>query len=223
MESVPIGRIVREKRQCRIRGCGRRHKAYGLCEAHHERAKKYGDPLHGDDLKLYRQQKICSVRDCHRPTLAKNLCSSHYLRLRKYGDPLAGSKIRRWYREDHEKKYVDRLGYVNVYCPGHPMVKGKRNTIAEHRLVMAERLGRPLTKDETVHHINGVRDDNRPENLELWNKTQPAGQRIEEKLRFYTVMAEQYAPDFAALLKKHPKIRQQLMNWKATQLRLPGV
>lgn len=47
---------------------------------------------------------------------------------------------------------------------------------------MSQALGRALLPGENVHHINGVRDDNRPENLELWVTMQPSGQRPEDLL-----------------------------------------
>lgn len=61
-------------------------------------------------------------------------------------------------------------GYVGQWVqPDHPFycMADHQGTIRQHRLVMAEALGRPLLPGETVHHINGKRDDNRLENLQL--------------------------------------------------------
>jgi HNH endonuclease len=54
----------------------------------------------------------------------------------------------------------------------------------EHRIVMERVLGRSLVAGESVHHRNGDRGDNHPENLELWYRGQPAGQRISDLLRY---------------------------------------
>jgi hypothetical protein len=57
-------------------------------------------------------------------------------------------------------------GYILVTAIGHPFATNRRY-IFEHRLVMEKKIGRYLTKLESVHHINGIKDDNRIENLEL--------------------------------------------------------
>jgi len=77
-------------------------------------------------------------------------------------------------------------GYVMVWNPKHPNAKGGHNKsyVAEHRMVMSDYLGRPLLRSEQVHHRNGDRADNRIENLELWSTSQPAGQRIEDKIKW---------------------------------------
>lgn len=71
-----------------------------------------------------------------------------------------------------------KAGYVLIRYPEHP--RAVNNYVFEHRLVMEEVIGRRLLPNENVHHKNGVKDDNRPENLELWVRTQPAGQRVED-------------------------------------------
>lgn len=67
--------------------------------------------------------------------------------------------------------------YVKVRSPGHPRASKNHPYVLEHILVMERLLGRYLLPNERVHHLNGRRDDDRPENLELWKVPQPAGIR----------------------------------------------
>jgi hypothetical protein len=68
-------------------------------------------------------------------------------------------------------RYI-RQGYVVVYLPDNPSSKAD-GYIFEHRLVMEQHLGRLLTSNETVHHKNGIKTDNRIENLELVSHNGP--------------------------------------------------
>ena len=88
-------------------------------------------------------------------------------------------------RECHNKdrrRAQRRGGYVLVFVGRDEPGTTKSGHMFEHRKVMQDLLGRALLPEENVHHKNGVRDDNRPENLELWTRSQPQGQRVEDKL-----------------------------------------
>jgi hypothetical protein len=65
----------------------------------------------------------------------------------------------------------------------------------QHRKIMEEHLGRPLRREETVHHVNGDRSDNRIENLELWSSRHGKGQRVSEKIEFSRTFLQDYQVD----------------------------
>ncbi len=71
-------------------------------------------------------------------------------------------------------------GYVRLRAPGHPRASQKNPYVLEHILVMEQVLGRYLFPNERVHHRNGQRNDNRPENLELWKMKDPPAVRASD-------------------------------------------
>lgn len=87
---------------------------------------------------------------------------------------------------------IDAQGYKTITKKGHPNQMDAKGRIREHIFIMSEHIGRPLRKGENVHHKNGDRLDNRIENLELWNRRQPAGQRVEDKINWYIEFLNSY-------------------------------
>jgi hypothetical protein len=127
----------------------------------------------------------CQIEDCEKKHTAKGMCQMHYRRNRLHGSPdikIADGII------------SDREGYIQVrVIPGNGKL-GKYKY--QHRLVMEEHLGRELLPTEVVHHKNGNRTDNRIENLELWSKAQPPGQRVEDKVEYALEILRLYAPEY---------------------------
>lgn len=101
---------------------------------------------------------------CHYEPLAyKFIYSLNYAKaLTTLGKLLPrGDKNWRW----KGGRWITFEGYVMIYCKDHPYSRG--GYILEHRLVMEKKLNRYLEPYEVVHHKNGIKDDNRPENLDL--------------------------------------------------------
>src|SRR3989304_9665975 len=160
-------------RMCSVTDCNRKHLARGWCEKHWNRWRRTGG------LTVTRQREhpaTCKVVNCERRYAGRGYCALHYRRWLQHGNPMQGG---------HKYRWLNAQGYAYVPAPtGHPYPSRKprahqRAWILEHRLVMEKTIGRYLKPSEQVHHVNGRRDDNRPENLELWARSQPAGIRAE--------------------------------------------
>lgn len=88
-------------------------------------------------------------------------------------------------KANHGSGSLRKDGYRILMMPEHPnAMKGGR--LLEHTYVMSLHLGRPLKKGEFVHHRNGIKCDNRIDNLELWTTVQPNGVRVKDLISFCT-------------------------------------
>ena len=182
---VPIAR--REHRgSCVSDGCETPATSGEHCAKHYRERFARG-------LRVNGEADECLADECTNPVRSLGLCSLHYQRLRTRGtiDPPPPRDIRKPARR------ISPGGYVVLRMPGHPMAS-TRGRVFEHRVVMAQHLGRDLLPHENVHHINGNRSDNRIENLELWSTWQPSGQRVSDKVEWAIEMLRLYQPDALA-------------------------
>ena len=142
-----------------------------------------------EQSRFVRQTGKCSVHSCEYPKKSKGLCEAHYKR-----------KLRNLELIPITKGRQHRLGETKADKNGYLLIKVRngasnwRNWSRMHRYVMEQHIGRPLLKHETVHHINGVRDDNRIKNLELRSSSHPAGQKIIDKIRHAEEILKLYKP-----------------------------
>lgn len=95
-------------------------------------------------------------------------------------------------------RVVQKDGYVLLRRPTHPNVQ-KSGYVLEHVAVMADFLGRPIRPSEEVHHKNGIKDDNRIENLELWAMSHPKGQRPADLVEYARSILLEYEAEYDKL------------------------
>jgi hypothetical protein len=178
-----------EIKTCAADGCGRDAKERGLCHGHYQRLRRLGH-IQADRPLGRRTEGVCEVEGCDRTIYARRLCSPHYRRQLAAGDVRADQPLRQPGRDRH----ISHGYYVVSVPPEMRYLTGGESQALEHRYVMAQLLQRPLWPDESVHHRSGNRLDNRPENLELWSRWQPRGQRVIDKVEFATELLRRYAP-----------------------------
>lgn len=170
--------------ECSVDSCGRKLVALGLCSTHYK-WKRSGKSFDNEIAIRYLKPANpveCEVPNCPRPAQATGICRTCTERWRRMVGPLAPIVPR--------YTNVDSAGYVRWNVSHPENFYGKQ--VYEHVAIMEKVLGRRLLPHENVHHINGVRSDNRPENLELWSVSQPAGQRVEDKIRWAKEFLAEY-------------------------------
>lgn len=131
----------------------------------------------------------CTVEGCNRPYATIGFCVTHAKRFWRNGN--IGEAI-------IPERNSPGTGSIN--SQGYKVFMKDGVFYSEHRMVMEAKLGRKLLPGENVHHINGDKLDNRPENLELWIIRQPPGQRLEDIIEYSKEILRTYEP--SALVAK---------------------
>ena len=127
----------------------------------------------------YKTCPVCNVCKIHPSTKTCRACYRDHVSVPENTSGWKGGRL------------AENKGYVRIRSKDHPY-GGLRGYVFEHRLVMEKHLGRYLKKHEIVHHKNGVRNDNRIENLELCTYSQPPGKRVEDLIDWCKEFLEEY-------------------------------
>ena len=173
--------------KCGVEDCGRELKQRGLCTLHYGRLYHYGAIGDAKPTQKCATRVPCAVEGCGKPARGKGYCATHYRRVQATGHA-GGAELK-----------VAARGSGSITDAGYRVISVDGRTVLEHRHIMAQKLGRPLRKGENVHHMDGDKLNNHPDNLELWSVAQPSGQRVRDKVRAAI-----------AMIREHPEIAREM-------------
>ena len=119
------------------------------------------------DLPRRVMPKVCRIEGCEK-TIEKGadgMCGMHAQRVRRYGDP-------NYVTPEAQRRANNREAMLRRVAEVKPTTYRKRHGRHEHRVVAEEMLGRPLKRNEIVHHIDGNKHNNDPSNLRVMTQSE---------------------------------------------------
>ncbi len=213
--------------QCKAEGCLKTTQggAFGFCHSHYmacrrghlDSSGRWNSPMGRNRCSITTEG--CKIPNCNFSHYGRGFCRRH---LRKFNAGLLGAngeilRIPVIGRPRKKDKWVGVDGYALVPAPpGHPRAR-QDGSILEHRLVIESKIGRYLEDWEIVHHKNGDRSDNRPENLELLDgrarngtEAHPPGHEFNLLTAIQVVLQSRELP--VELVKPIQDFRERLVN-----------
>ena len=178
--------IKLKMRVCKINNCNKNYLAKGYCNKHYQRYRKYGNPEEpshkggwNKKIPIEKICEICNTKFYIKPSLKnRKYCCFKCYKISSKGKrklPLGfkhSLKTKEFFSLSRKGNNnpcwrggrIKRRGYNFLYKPEHPFCT-KQGYIAEHRIIIEKQIGRYLYRWEVCHHINKIKDDNRPQNL----------------------------------------------------------
>lgn len=160
--------LVNKNQTCLIDGCTNPAKCRGWCMKHYTKFHTTGDPLKMKRVPYGEAE--CSVEGCCLLAKENAMCAKHAQRVRRYGD--ANYVTPEQVRREHSREANLRPAKATSYR--------KRLGRHEHRVVAEQMLGRPLAKGEIVHHVDGNKHNNAPENLKVMSQSEHMREHLPE-------------------------------------------